>query len=75
MKLVKQTLRDQRTIQNYNLYRSMFSDSRERKVNKRGEEREREETRRGGMKNVRRPQESVAKVVAVDACTGLTGTR
>lgn len=63
--------RERRSARNYNPYRSTFSNSREREVNKRREEREK------GRRNeeVRRPQESVAKVVAVEACTGLMGTR
>jgi len=57
----------------------MFSNSRKKKVNKKGEgkerERERWEKKRDRMKNVQRPQESVTKVVAVEARTGLMGTR
>ena len=48
--------------------RPRVSNSLKRKVNKRKGEREKEKEE--GMKNVRRPQESVAKVVAVQACTG-----
>lgn len=52
-------------------YRSIFGNSRKRKVNKRKKEKKKtREKGKNGMKNVRKPQESVAKVVAVESRTG-----